>query len=144
MTGSSFEIENVGGKALDINVLYVDARKAINCIVPQFPGESGRVPADGRVRWSGKITEDPLGDEHLVFVGALVLKNTETADFCFLQQVGLTTRGWATPSQPDAITVADLFREAGNSEATLRGLTASPPIDLLAMKTLSWKVALPE
>lgn len=121
-------LRNKGSVALDVTMLYLDARFGVGVLYPA-PGASNRLEPGAEVRdFDVDINDATTGIERMMVVAVEAAGLEERADFSFLAQPPLAqaaareaarTRG----AESDAL---QAFRDAGFAEFTTRGGSVAP------------------
>jgi hypothetical protein len=108
---------NAGSHALDVTVIYIDARHGVTVVHPGPLGESNRLPPGQSRRVEGRL-DDPgrTGHEWLLVISRRAMTARERSDFSFLAQPSLTrTRAAVDPE-------LDVLADAAFAEYRRRGL----------------------
>ncbi len=130
-------LTNKGTVAVDVTLLYVDARYGINLLFPNKPGASNRLEPRATQELGVEMTEDTLGVERLLSIVVEAAKTQERADFSFLAQPALARLRRAETDQ-DVMA----FMDAGYSVYTTRGdkMTPQAPSSRTSMQVFTLHV----
>lgn len=131
-------LTNKGTAAVDVTLLYVDARYGINLLFPNKPGASNRLEPRATQELGIEMTEGALGIERLLSIAVEAAKTQERADFSFLAQPALARLRSAETDQ-DVMA----FMDAGYSVYTTRGdkMTPQAPSSRTSMQVFTLHVA---
>lgn len=135
-------LHNRGQKALDVTLLYADARYGISTLYPTGAGEINRIEPGGKVAIDDigiRDADGVVGVERLLVIAAEAEKHQERADFSFLAQPTLQEAAAATRSGP----VSDemqAFLDAGYADFVSRGKPAVMPGSRTSMRVYTFDV----
>lgn len=117
-------LRNNGVSAVDVTLLYVDARYGINVLYPNGPGASNRLEARDSTRFGIAIDDETSGLERILTIAVLAAKTQERADFSFLAQSPLEVKQHSTRMFNDPDVMA--FMDAGYASYQTRADHAAP------------------
>lgn len=135
----AFSIENKGGTAADVTLLFIDSAYGIHAFYPtRGTVEDNRIPPGGKqTSPSAEVTDVTVGLEHMVAIA--VRGEGAPVDFTVLEQprleTGARTRGGGAPVDP----LGQLLRRALYGQGTTRGL-ARTDAGNYRMLSISWRV----
>lgn len=135
-------LRNKGFSAVDVTMLYVDARYGINVLFPGGRGASNRLEPRASESFEVDITDDTVGLERMLTIGVEAAKTQERADFSFLAQSSLVAnRGIETADVSDQDVMA--FMDAGYSAYRTRGDKTVPqaPSSRTSMQVFTLNIA---
>jgi len=120
-------LENKGQKALDVTLLYADARYGISPLFPSGNGEINRLEPGARTEIDDIVISDAsgvVGIERLFAISVEAERHAERADFSFLSQPSLKDVTLRSSRQSDEVTA---FLDAGFADFATRGLEPRAP-----------------
>lgn len=135
-------LANQGPKALDVTLLYADARYGISVQYPLQAGEVNRLEPGSKIEIDDigiQDTDGVVGIERLLAISVEAEKHGERADFSFLAQptlkdVGLRTRGGPQSDEVQA------FLDAGFADYATRGAPARMPGRRTGMQVFTFDI----
>lgn len=135
-------LENRGQKALDVTLLYADARYGISALYPTGAGEINRIEPGGTLDIDDIGISDSdgvVGIERLIAISVEAEKHGERADFSFLAQpplknADLRTRAGFVSDEMQA------FLDAGYADFVQRGEPARLPGSRTGMQVYTFDV----
>jgi len=133
------QMRNNGLTAVDVTMLYADARYGINVLYPRQRGASNRLEARDSATLDIAIDDETSGIERILTIAVEAAKTQERADFSFLAQSPLAmTRNVKRDSlDPDVMA----FMDAGYATHTTRGDKAAAPSSRTTMQVFTVNIS---
>lgn len=131
-----FSVTNTSDQVVDLTALFIDSAYGIE---PWFPyqGESNRMNPGETLSSVLEVNASTIGVERFLFIAAAVQPGAPRADFSFLAQTGMVTRGAVAMA---GATFAEILEDAGVELPATRG-GGRPAMSLATMSAFSWTVA---
>lgn len=134
-------LHNNGLTAVDVTMLYVDARYGINVLFPSGLGASNRLEPRASFDFGVDIDDETLGMERMLTIAVEAAKTQERADFSFLAQAPLAASRDVKRDGTDPDVMA--FMDAGFSAYKTRGGKSAPqaPSSRTSMQVFTLNIA---
>jgi hypothetical protein len=134
-------MRNNGMAAIDVTMLYLDARYGITTLFPEGGGASNRLEPQASHAFEIEITDETIGIERLLTIAVEAGRGHERADFSFLAQPSLRQTRGANEAIDDDDVLA--FMDAGFANYRSRAARPAPqaPSARTGMRVHTFEIA---